>query len=178
VDAKYVILGAGPTGCTAATFLARAGQDVLIVERNATPVVAVGESLIPLAGDVLADLGVDMSGFLVKRGAVFTRGDDEFTRFDFSEAARDRYPYAWQCPRAQLDARLRDVALAAGVRFVTAKVRGFDLPGQVQTDQGTLRAETVVDAGGRGQLLARQLGIQTTYPELRNAVRTALRSCG
>ncbi len=171
-DTRFVVLGAGPAGSATATFLARAGRDVTLIDADAAPRVAVGESLLPQAGEILTELGVDMSGFLVKRGAVFTLGEAS-TRFDFGNALRGDWPHAWQCPRAELDRRLRAVATASGARLHVARVRGVTLPGVVHTDHGDVTADVVIDAAGRGQLLARQLGLGTTYPDLRNAARTA-----
>jgi len=171
-DARFAVVGAGPAGCATAAYLARAGEDVLLLDRDRTPRVAVGESLLPLAAEVNEDLGVSMDGFLVKRGAVFARGT-EHTRFDFSEALRPRWPHAWQCPRDDLDTRLRAAADRAGAHLRITRVRAIDPDGAVHTDDGDLRAEVVVDAAGRGQLLARALGLHRGYPDLRHAARTA-----
>lgn len=101
--ATYVILGAGPTGTTIGSLLARGGADVLLLDQAPVPAGVVGESLIPMIADVIRELGLNMDGFLVKRGAVFTRGDQE-VRFSFDHALRDSPPYAWQVPRAEFDA--------------------------------------------------------------------------
>ncbi len=168
----YVILGGGPTGSTIGTYLARGGASVTIVDQAEIPDGVVGESLIPMAADVIADLGLDMSGFMVKRGAVITRGEEE-VRFAFDQALRASPPHAWQVPRADFDARLRSLARDAGCRFHYGRALGVELPGVVHTDAGDLRCGTFIDAGGRSQFLARRLGIRTVHPVLRNAAQVA-----
>lgn len=170
--ATCVILGAGPTGTTIGTLLARGGADVLLLDQAPVPAGVVGESLIPMTADVIHELGLNMEGFLVKRGAVFTRGDQE-VRFSFDSALRDSPPYAWQVPRADFDARMRQMAVDAGCRILHVRVTDVDLPGTVHTDQGTVACQTFIDAGGRNQFLARRLGIRSSHPPLRNAAQVA-----
>ena len=167
-----VIVGAGPAGCALATWLAREGQRVVLLDAEAEPGRGVGESLIPQCAPLLCDLGVGLEGFVEKRGAVFTRGA-EAARFDFAGAARCAWPLAWQVPRHRFDARLREVAVAAGAELRITRVTGFDLPGTVQTTEGPVHAGMVVDAAGRLQLLARHLGVRRAHPRLRNAAVTA-----
>ncbi|MCP4809592.1 MAG: NAD(P)-binding protein [Proteobacteria bacterium] len=165
----FLILGAGPAGCAAATVLARAGRDVLLVDALPEPAAAIGESLLPFGTRVLDAMGVDMSGFIVKHGAVFTRGDLN-VRFPFAESARRTYTHAWEVPRDDFDARLRKVALEAGARFQLAKARRVDLERKVLvTDEGEIPYDTFVDAAGRRKFLARQLGEIDLHPDLKNA---------
>lgn len=172
---EFAIVGAGPTGSALATWLARAGRDVLLLDRTDPPQVAVGESLIPACASVLAELGVSMDGFQEKHGAVFTRGGAS-VRFPFADALRADWPLAWQTPRADLDARVRAVAREAGARFEVRHVTGVrPRPDGLTllTDQGPLNPGFVIDAGGRGQLVARALGLNTRHPRLRNAAMGA-----
>jgi len=166
-QAQIAIIGAGPTGCATAIYLARAGVDVLLIDRTDPPTPGVGESLLPVCAPILAELGVDMHDFLPKHGAVFTRADDS-VRFPFSEAMRTEYSYAWQTPRDQLDARMRAAARSAGARFLRANITDMQLPGTLVTDAGTVTADFIADAGGRGQLLARKLDITQPHPWLKN----------
>lgn len=170
--AQIAIIGAGPTGCAAATYLAREGVDVLMIDRHDPPDVQVGESLLPVCAPILIELGVDMSAFLVKHGAVFTRGAQS-VRFPFGDAMRILHPFAWQTPRAQLDQKMRDVALAAGARFLHASVTDVEIPGRVLTDAGEVTCDFVLDAGGRNQFLARKLGLRARHPWLKNAAQGA-----
>jgi flavin-dependent dehydrogenase len=167
MQAQVVILGAGPCGSTLGTLLARAGVDVLTVDANPHAVSVVGESLLPFGNRVLELLGVDMSGFQRKDGAVFTRGG-RTARFPFAESARPTWDHAYQVEREDFDARLRAVADDAGVRRLTAKALRFD-DGVLHTSEGPVACGRFVDAGGRRKFLARQLGLRETHAKLRNA---------
>ena len=169
--AEILIIGAGPSGCTAAAYLARAGRDVLLVDHTDPPPKKVGESLVPACAEVFAELGVDMHGFKVKHGAVFTQRGDQ-VRFPFDEGLRNDWPIAWHTPRDELDARMRDTARAAGARFEIREVTGFDLP-TVHTRTGDIEAGWVIDAAGRTQLLARALGIRVRHPTYRHSAITS-----
>lgn len=171
-----VILGAGPTGCALGAYLARGGASVTLVERDAQAQPTVGESLIPETAQVLQELGFDVSGFAVKRGAVFCEAGVG-ARFDFSEAESPRYPHAWQVPREVFDARWRELARREGCEFVHAEARDVDLGARtLRTSAGDLVAGRVVDAGGRSMWLSRKLGLREGDARLRNlAVGTRMR---
>ena len=71
---------------------------------------------------VFDECGLDLTGFMVKRGAVFCR-DGAAVRFDFSEAEACRYPHAWQVQREVFDDTGHvTVYLAAWLRNLAAEV--------------------------------------------------------
>lgn len=162
------ILGAGPTGCALGAYLARGGMKVRLIEAVEHPESVVGESMLPCGTLVFEELGLDMSGFQVKEGAVFCQ-DGEAVRFDFSEAENPRYTKAWQVQREVFDIRWRAVARAAGCEIVYARVTDVTLPGVVHTTAGDMPTGFVVDAGGRTMWLSGRRGLRVGDPRLRNS---------
>src|ERR1700761_7470465 len=71
-DADVIVVGAGPGGATAAYHLARAGLDVLLLEKTTFPREKVcGDGLTPRAVRSLVDMGIDVSeeaGWLHNKG--------------------------------------------------------------------------------------------------------------
>jgi flavin-dependent dehydrogenase len=169
LSSDIVIVGAGPTGCALGTYLARRGAKVTLVESVERPESVVGESMLPGATLVFEECGLDLTGFLVKRGAVFCQ-DGRSVRFDFSEAEAVRYPHAWQVQREVFDLRWRDVARRHGCSIVYTDATAVDIPGRtLDTSAGPLRADRIIDAGGRSMWLSRTLGLRVGDPRLKNS---------
>lgn len=175
--ADVLVLGAGPTGCCLGVYLARRGARVTLVEAVERPEGVVGESMLPCSSRVFEECGLDLAGFQVKHGAVFCRGGEE-VRFDFAEAEDPRWTHTWQVQREIFDLRWRALAASAGCRLVHAQATAVDLPTRtLHTTAGPLRADHLVDAGGRQMWLATRLGLREGDASLRNrAVGT--RMCG
>jgi flavin-dependent dehydrogenase len=168
MSADIIIIGAGPTGCALGAYLARRGAQVRLVDAVPKPEGVVGESMLPCSGLVFEELGFDLSGFAVKRGAVFCQ-DGQAVRFDFGEAESPRWSHSYQVQREIFDARWRELAAAAGCQFTWARAERVTLPGVLHTDAGDLRGGFIVDAGGRGMWMSRHLGLRVGDPRLRNA---------
>ena len=169
LSSDFAIVGAGPTGCALGAYLSRRGARVTLVESVERPESVVGESMLPGSTLVFEECGLDLTGFTVKRGAVFCR-DGEAVRFDFAEAEAARYKWAWQVQREVFDLRWRDVALAAGCRIVYGDARDADVAARtLDTSKGVLKADRIVDAGGRSMWLSRKLGLRVGDPRLKNS---------
>ena len=114
-----IIIGGGPGGSTAGAFLGKAGQRVLLLEREVFPRFHIGESLLPFGNDVLKESGawpkIDAAGFQPKYGAEFFVGNgSRWQRFWFARGLVPGYGETFQVERAKFDHVLLDHAASCG----------------------------------------------------------------
>ncbi|MCS6993285.1 MAG: NAD(P)/FAD-dependent oxidoreductase [Anaerolineales bacterium] len=119
-NADVIVVGAGPAGSTAAYFLARAGVDVLLVEKNHFPRdKACGDSVAPGAVEVLERMGlldwVEQQGYVRQTGLFLSSPNLTSVRIFPTRTAR--LP-AYLIPRLELDERLAQQAVSAGARLL------------------------------------------------------------
>ncbi|RLD74864.1 MAG: pyridine nucleotide-disulfide oxidoreductase, partial [Bacteroidetes bacterium] len=113
-----LIIGAGPSGCVSASYLANNKINVKIVEKTKFPRYVIGESLLPRCMDHFDEVGLldalKEQNYEIKRGARFLRGD-EVCNFDFSKKYTDGWDWTWQVPRAHFDNVLAEETQKKGV---------------------------------------------------------------
>src|SRR5664279_281730 len=134
-DADVIVVGAGPSGSSAAYWLATAGLDVLVLEKTTFPREKVcGDGLTPRGTRALVDMGIDVSeeaGWLHNKGLRVIGGGLRL-KLDWPELTN--FPnYGLVRPRADLDALLATQAVKAGAVL----------------HQQTTVTEPILDAGGR-----------------------------
>jgi hypothetical protein len=180
-----IVVGGGPAGSSAATWLARRGHDVLLLERERFPRDHVGESMLPFCYRLFEDLGVLpklRSSFVRKPGVRFMSKDGSvFTSWCFSHVIHDHTYLSFQVNRAEFDTILLDNAAACGAEVrqetrvsdfdlldgETVSVRSVDAAGVERTH----RARFLIDASGRDAIVGTRKGWRAPRPELD---RTAL----
>lgn len=168
-DADVIVVGAGPGGSSAATFLARQGLDVLLLEKSEFPREKVcGDGLTPRAVRMLVRLGIDTSpqaGWLHNKGLRVYGARPEPFDMPWPELA-DFPDYGLVCPRSVFDDLLAGTAVEAGARLHTGvRVTGPILHERSQRVLGvtdasgrSYRAPIVVGADGNSARLGVQLG--------------------
>ena len=193
VDYDVAIIGGGPAGSTMASYLARAGMSVVLIESETFPREHVGESLVPATTPVLAEIGalpkIDEADFPKKYGASWTSAESR----DIPLLGYSGLSHGWTADvqfvernqpgvvcvflffvdRGWFDAILLKHADEQGATVLNGvRVRSVDfadpervvLTCKVGPGEVRLSARLVVDASGRQTLLGRQLKVKVTDP--------------
>ncbi len=165
-----LVIGGGPAGSSVATLLAKAGIDVVLLEKALHPRPQVGESLIPHFWKYTDQTGastlIEQEGFVAKAGGIVV-WNGKIHRIAFSEFGFTRP--ALHVERDVFDALLLNHAASLGVRVyqqVTVKQVDFTHPQRPRVDfvdrrdggsaEGGIRCRHVIDASGSSALLAGQ----------------------
>lgn len=186
--ADVIVVGAGPAGSTTATYLARHGLQVTLLEKSHFPREKVcGDGLTPRATRALIRLGIDVSeeaGWLHNHGLRVYAGRNEPFLFPWPEL-KDFPNYGLTRPRADFDDMLAKNAVAHGVELVeganvTAPIwddRSGRIAGVITKTGEHYRAPLVVAADGNSARLAISMGLNKREDRpMGVAVRTYYRS--
>lgn len=176
-----VVIGGGPGGSTAATFLARAGKRVLILEKEHFPRFHIGESLLPYNRRIFREMGVlpalEAEGFPAKYGAQFHIGNaSKALKLVFRNGCFTQETTAFQVERARFDHILLKHAQSCGAEARQGwAVTGFSRTNEhveVQARPETGSSETfvgsfLIDASGRANFTGNQEGLRVVHPKLK-----------
>jgi hypothetical protein len=176
-----IIIGGGPAGSTAASFLAMLGHRVTLLEKEKFPRDHVGESLLPFCYGLFEQLGVLdklTKRFVRKPGVRFIDKDGiGSTTWCFNRVIHDPSFLSFQVNRSEFDQILLENARERGacVREQT-KVQDVDLSSPDGTvfvqaigprgGRQSYRAKFLLDASGRNSFLATRNGWRKSFEGL------------
>lgn len=176
-----LVIGGGPGGSSASTYLARAGRKVLLLEKEVFPRFHIGESLLPYNRALFEEMGVldalRAEAFPKKYGAQFFIGNgSKQVKFVFSKGVYTREKEAIQVERAKFDHILLKHAAQSGVEvregWTVTRFSENDSYCEIEATgpdgrTDSFRGGYLVDASGRGNMTGNQEGIRVIHPELR-----------
>lgn len=171
-NVDILVIGAGPSGCVAASIANQQGFKVKIVERSKFPRFVIGESLLPKCMEHLEEAGfmeaLKAQNYQKKYGAKFIRGDKDCL-FNFSEQYTEGWTWTWQVPRDHFDNVLATEVQKMGVDVsFQSTVTGVEFEGSNSTttvlnadgSEQKIKAKYVIDSSGYGRVLPRLLDLE------------------
>ena len=172
-----LIIGAGPSGSSAAALLRQKGYQVTIIEKQYFPRFSIGESLLPQSMVFLEEAGlldtirehVGEFAFQFKNGAAFLRGKQR-SFYDFTQKFSEGPGTTWQVRRANFDHLLAQQAEKQGaeIRFghevidvdVTPEHPVLSVKDE-QQNVYQIQAKFLLDASGFGRILPKFLDLES-----------------
>ncbi len=176
-----IIIGGGPTGSTAASFLADKGYRTLVLEKEQFPREHVGESLIPASYDSLLKLGVieDLEKISPRKpGVNFIANDGKSqSLWCFKNVVNDKSYLSFHVKRSEFDKLLLDNSKKKGANVMEqhtvkhvnleredgiVEVRATDETGEIKE----FTAKFLIDASGLSTFLGSKLGVKKPVKDL------------
>ncbi|MDY6937900.1 MAG: NAD(P)/FAD-dependent oxidoreductase [Cyanobacteriota bacterium] len=171
-ECDIVVIGGGPAGSMAATFLSQNGYNVVLLEKAKHPRPHVGESLIPQFWKYCDLAGVSdkiaAEGFLGKAGGTVVWNDKmqqmSFQQFGYTRPGlhveRDRFDHILLENAREKGAQIFEEVAVLDVKF------SDDIGGKQTVNYrfvpdkilGKINCQFVVDASGQNSVVAKQLG--------------------
>ena len=182
-DFDFAVAGGGPAGSSAAISLGQRGHSVVLFERETFPRFHIGESLLSTANDAYTALGltkqIEAACFPNKWGARLFTHDGQSGRYvDFTDVREVTKPQTYQVCREEFDRILLDRARDVGVDVregwnvgaceFAADAAILDVASRSDAATTRVRVRALVDATGRGGLIARKFNLRTDEPRLAN----------
>lgn len=175
MKSDVIVVGAGPAGASAAYFLAGAGIDVLLVDREVFPREKVcGDGLASRALVMLERMGLGnwLRGFPEPEVMLFSSPNGEAVRI--RPERREGLSYGRVIPRLRLDEALVERAVVAGARLLDGtkvtsleqRKEGLHLRGEGNGQIVHLDARLAIAADGGQTSFTRRLGLLRQPPDL------------
>ncbi|MDL2217705.1 FAD-dependent monooxygenase [Christensenellaceae bacterium OttesenSCG-928-M15] len=167
---QAIVVGAGPSGSTAAFYLAKAGVDVLLVDKETWPRNKIcGDAYLPTLNSIFHDMGI----FEELENEVAAACNKMYTVDPFENMTQYTLDPSWLIPRRIGDDIIRRGALRAGVDFIEnfevkeliirrGVVKG--IRAWYNNQEISMEADAVVIADGAHSTLTRQLGLFVEDP--------------
>lgn len=173
------IIGGGPAGSTAATFLAKKGHKVIVLEKEKFPRFHIGESLLPYSMGAFERLGVREkldAKFLIKYGAeISSCCGTNAAKFLFADGYKVAHEYAYQVTRSEFDKVLLDHSAESGatvmeetsVTKLTFEKEGVGVSIKDAAGESEIRAKYLIDCSGRNTVVGNYFKLKKGYPNLK-----------
>lgn len=172
-----IIIGGGPGGSVAGSYLAKNGLECLLLEREEYPRFHIGESLLPASMPIYKEIGfyetLENGPYIEKYGARFIdyRNDDE-VYFGFNDGWNPEIPMAFEVERCHFDRDILAHAKKLGVDVRQPErvidVEFFDEHVEVTTNKARYQASFLIDSTGRDSFLAKRMKMRHAHKDLNN----------
>lgn len=176
---QVIVVGAGPSGSSAAFYCAKHGLDVLLIDKEPWPRDKVcGDGWLPSLKPILEDMGIyeEMKSLNTVSGSndfFLASPDEEVVKYTMGSHGDGEG--TWIIPRRIGDDVVRRAAVRAGAEFqdnfeatelIIRRGKVCGIRGYLRNKFVEIEADAVIVANGSHSMLARQVGIFNEDPSL------------